>query len=126
MDYEYVYMNNTVIFNIGQKLLNGFLTLEGRTKIKEDITGIVKTGIIQIPKLKIMSNLSMRLGKDAGPQMGGFNAVAVPVGSRGESTFMKVMILDDDSKNSSNFVDFDSWVLQNAQNDSDENERKRF
>lgn len=96
VDYEYTYMDNTVIFNIGQKLLNGFLTLEGRTKIKEDITGIVKTGIIQIPKLKIMSNLSMRLGKDAGPQMGGFNAVAIPVGSRGESTFMKVMILDDD------------------------------
>ena len=35
-----------------------------------------------------------------------------------------VMVLDDDSKNSSNLVDFDSWVLQNAQNDSDENERK--
>ena len=35
-----------------------------------------------------------------------------------------VMIFDEDSRNSSNLVDFDSWVLQNSQNDAYENERK--
>lgn len=96
VDYEWKYNNGGQVLNIGDKLYNGFVALEGRVKIKEDITGIIKTGIIKIPRLKIVSNLSMRLGKDAVPLVGGFSAVASPDGPRGASKAMEIFILEDD------------------------------
>lgn len=96
VDYEWAYVDGARLLKVGQKLTNGFVTLEGRTKIKEDISGQVKTGIIKIPKLRLLSNLSMRLGKDAVPQVGGFSATALPVGERGQQYAMELYLLDDD------------------------------
>ena len=96
VDYQFEYTDNAQVYNIGQKLFKGFIELEGRTKIKEDITGKVRTGIIKIPKLKIVSNLSLRLGKSAAPMTGSFGAIAVPDGTRGSSKVMEFYLLEDD------------------------------
>ena len=81
---------------IGQELVKGYLSLEARTRVKDDITGHTKTGIIKIPQLKLMSDLSMRLGENAPPQMGTFKAIGYPVGSRGDSKVMEILFLEDD------------------------------
>jgi hypothetical protein len=60
--YQYNYNNGGTVAKIGQPLLNGFVELEGKTRVKDDTSGLVTTGIIRIPKLKLMSGLSMRLG----------------------------------------------------------------
>ena len=65
-------------------------------RVKDDITGKVKTGIIKIPKLRLMSDLSMRVGSDAIPQVGRLDAVAVPEGTRGQSKVMEIIFLNDD------------------------------
>lgn len=96
VDYEYIYQSPAESLIIGQKVLKGYIQLEGRTKIKEDSTGIVRTGIIKIPKLKVVSDLSMRLGREATPVAGSFNAVALPTGERGNSQVMEILFLDDD------------------------------
>lgn len=96
VDYEWTYVDGARLLKVGQRLTNGFVSLEGRTKIKEDISGQVKTGIIKIPKLKLLSNLSMRLGKDAIPQVGGFSATALPVGERGQEYAMELFLLEND------------------------------
>jgi len=96
VDYEYLYSNKANSITIGKKILNGYIQLEGRTKIKEDGTGVVRTGIIKIPKLKVVSDLSMRLGREASPVAGSFNAVALPTGDRGNSKVMDILFLDDD------------------------------
>ena len=57
---------------MGKQLIPGFLRLEGKTRVKDDISGKVRTGIIEIPKLKLMSDLSMRLGKNANPVAANF------------------------------------------------------
>jgi hypothetical protein len=36
-------------------------------RVKDDVTGKVTTGIINIPKLRLMSDLSIRVGSDAIP-----------------------------------------------------------
>ncbi len=54
------------------------------------------TGIIKIPKLKLMSGLSMRLGAQANPVVGKFSAVGVPVESRHNSYVMEVEFLNND------------------------------
>ena len=96
VDYYYNYNNGYEIISFGNSLTNGYFSLEGKTRVKDDITGQVKTGIIKIPKLKLLSNLSMRLGNDAIPQVGRLDAVAVPAGTRGQKKVMELIFLNDD------------------------------
>ena len=96
VDYYYEYSNGYEILSVGTPLISGYLSLEGKMRVKDDITGQVKTGIIKIPKLKLLSNLSMRLGNDAIPQVGRLDAVAVPTGSRGQKKVMELIFLNDD------------------------------
>ena len=94
--YQYNYLNGGTILRIGQKFLNGFVSLEGKTKVKDDTSGQVTTGIIRIPKLKLMSGLSIRLGAQANPVVGNFSAVGVPVESRYNSYVMEIDFLNND------------------------------
>lgn len=96
VDYNYNYDNKYSILSFGHGLTNGYLELEGKTRVKDDITGQVTTGIIKIPKLKLMSNLSMRLGQDAIPVLGRVDAIAVPTGERGHKKVMELIFLSDD------------------------------
>ena len=96
VDYWYNYNNGFTSLKIGQRLTCGFLSLTGKMKVKDDTTGKVVTGIINIPKLRLMSDLSMRVGSDAIPQVGRLDAVAVPEGARGQSKVMEIIFLNDD------------------------------
>ena len=95
-DYDFYYIAKVSELVIGQELVKGYLSLEARTRVKDDVTGHTRTGIIKIPQLKLMSDLSMRLGNNASPQMGTFKAVGYPVGSRGDSKVMEILFLEDD------------------------------
>lgn len=95
LDYYYDYNNGFSVNLIGWRLFNGWLALEGHTEVQDDVTGQKKTGIIVIPKLKLMSDLSLRLGDNAQPIVGTFNATAVPVGQRGISRIMEMYFLND-------------------------------
>ena len=94
--YRYNYLKGGSIAKIGQRFTNGFLELEGKTRVKDDTSGLVTTGIIKIPKLKLMSGLSIRLGAQANPVVGNFTAVGVPVGSRTNSYVMEFDFLNSD------------------------------
>ena len=96
VDYEYVYDDGAKNLILGQGLLNGFLKLEAKTRVKDDISGKTKTGIIKIPKLKLVSDLSMRLGENASPVVANFKAVALPTGTRENSQVMDILFLEDD------------------------------
>ena len=96
VDYTYEYENTSTYMVVGQRLVNGYLTLEGKTRVKDDITGQTKTGIFRVPKLRIMSDLSMKLGENATPVVGQFSAIACPTGTRENSTVMELVFLEDD------------------------------
>ena len=96
VDYSYSYTDSAQVLTIGQQFTNGFLSLTAKTRVKDETTGQVKTGIINIPKLKLMSDLSMRLGSDAIPLVGRMDAVAIPVGNRGQKRAMEIIFLGDD------------------------------
>ena len=95
VDYWYDYYNGFSKFEIGRPLTTGFLSLTGKMRVKDD-TGKVVTAIINIPKLRLMSDLSMRVGSDAIPQVGRLDAVAVPEGTRGQQKVMEIIFLNDD------------------------------
>ena len=96
IDYIFDYQGEGSLYRLGNKLITGFVSLEGRTRVKDDITGHIVTGIIKIPRLKLMSNLSIRLGANATPMVGRFSGIATPVGSRGSTYVSEFYILSDD------------------------------
>ena len=96
VSYRYNYLGGASVVAIGQQFLRGFVSLEGKTKVKDDTSGLITTGIIKIPKLKLMSGLSIRLGAQANPVVGNFSAVGVPVESRYNSYVMELDFLDHD------------------------------
>lgn len=95
-DYTYEYFQKYSTMNVGERLVEGFLSLEGKTRLKDDTTGQVVTGIIKIPKLKLMSDLSMRLGRDATPMVATFSATGLPEGAKGNKKVMEIIFLSDD------------------------------
>ena len=94
--YRYLYTAGAHKLHIGLPLVKGYLRLEGKTRLKDDKTGQNYTGIIEIPKLKLMSNLSIRLGRDTNPAIASFNAEGLPVGVRGRSIVCNLYALNDD------------------------------
>ena len=96
VDYWFEYIDKSTSLIVGRPLTNGYLSLSGKTRVKDEITGQIKTGIINIPKLKLMSDLSMRLGENATPIMGQMDAVAIPVGNRGSKKVMEILFLEED------------------------------
>ena len=96
IDYQYEYINEFTTLNVGQKLINGFLSFEGKTRVKDDITGKTHTAILRIPRLKLVSDLSMRLGREAGPLLANFAAIGYPDGSGRDKKVMEMLFLSDD------------------------------
>lgn len=94
VSYEFNHASDSNIVKIGDSLINGFLSLEGTVRVKDDDSGAIRTGIIKIPRLKLMSSLSMRLGAKASPLMGTVNATGYPVGPRGSEYLMEIIFLD--------------------------------
>ncbi len=94
--YRYNYTGGATVAKIGQRFLHGFLELEGKTRVKDDTSGLVTTGIIKIPKLKLMSGLSIKLGAQANPVVGTFDAEGVPVEMRHNSYVAEFCFLNDD------------------------------
>lgn len=96
LDYKTDYVNGAKVLRFGSQLMNGFLTLQGKTRVKDDITGMVRTGIITIPKMRLMTGLSIKLGDKAIPVLGRCDALACPTGSRGSTVVMEIKFLDED------------------------------
>ena len=96
VDYEYGYDNGADVELIGEEIFDGFLSLEGRSRIKDDITGQTHTAIIYIPKLKITSDFNLTLGQNAQPVVGQFKGVALSTGERKHSKALEIYYLDED------------------------------
>lgn len=96
VDYSYNYQSAASELVIGRRLYEGYVELEGRTKIVDDVTGRIRTGIIRIPRLKIDSDLTLTLGEKVSPVSGTFHGTGYPVGQRGQKKVMEVLFLEDD------------------------------
>ena len=94
--YDYKYEGNTENLCIGQRLVRGFLSLTGRMRLKDDQSGKETTCLIEIPKVELMSDLTMRLGSGVNPYIYGFNLQAHPVGERGNQYVCKFTMLNED------------------------------
>ena len=94
VDYTFLYLNNSESYFIGRRLLDGYLRLDGKIRLRDDEDGHIKTGIIEFPRVKLMSGLNMRLGSNVGPHVYRFNLVGLPFGYRKDKYVCKITILD--------------------------------
>lgn len=63
IDYTFDYNLQSRTLNLGARQFTTFLKLDGKMSMKSEETGEVFTVLIEIPRIKINSNLSMSLGK---------------------------------------------------------------
>jgi hypothetical protein len=95
-DYSFDYTNGGEVLEVGDRLLNGYLKLEGKMRLKDDSDGHDKTAIVTIPRIKITSSLTMRLGQNTHPMVGNFSFIGYPVGMRGAQKVVDIQFLNDD------------------------------
>ena len=96
VDYEYGYNNGADVSFVGEDIFEGYVTLEGRTRIKDDVTGETHTAIIYIPKLKITSDFNLTLGANAQLVVGKFSGTALPVVPEKRLRALEIYLLDED------------------------------
>ena len=96
VDYYTKYENNSTLFQIGLPATNGFMRLEGKTRLKDDITGKITTGILTIPKLKLKTGLSIKLGQSSAPMVSNFYGEGFPESGKRNKVVCTLLVLSDD------------------------------
>ena len=64
IDYTFFYEDKIKVIEVGNRLFNGFLRLSGKMSVKDQIDGSVSTAILEMPKIKLSSSLSIKVGRD--------------------------------------------------------------
>lgn len=95
VDYTFDYEDNAIELSVGNRLFNGFLNLTAKMTTKDYITGEPKTAILEIPRLKLNSNLAMRLGINYdSPVVSDFYFVGYPEEGRNDNKIFNLTFLD--------------------------------
>lgn len=90
VDYYYEYGKKALIYAIQKERFNGLFTLEGKFYSKDENEGINRTNILYMPKVRIVSDINLRLGERADPTVSVFNIIGLPE----TTTDKKNMILE--------------------------------
>lgn len=96
-DYYFFYNKEGVIYTMARERFSNSYTLEATFLMKDENDGKLHTGIITMPKVKIMSSINLRMGERANPSVATFNVIAMPEkkGDR-ESVICEIQYLDED------------------------------
>jgi len=78
VDYYYEYKDEALIYLIQKERFNGLFTLEGKFYSKDENEGIKYTNLIYMPKVRVVSDINLRLGERADPTTSVFNIVGMP------------------------------------------------
>lgn len=78
VEYYYEYGQETTLYILDKNRFNGIFSLEGKITLKGDTDGLEHTMLFTIPRMRIMTNLNLRLGELATPAVSTFNIVAIP------------------------------------------------
>lgn len=96
IEYDFLYNGDSIEYKIGEEFYSGFVSLEAKMRVKDDEGGHTNTGILRIPKFKILSDLSITVGQNRPPFLGTFQGIGYPTGRRGDAIVAELTFLDDD------------------------------
>ena len=97
IDYYYEYRDEALIYSVQKERFNGLFTLEGKFYSKDENEGQNYTNLLYMPKVRIVSNINLRLGERADPTVSTFNIIGLPetVGNQ-KNLIMEITRLNDD------------------------------
>lgn len=78
VDYYYQYTDEALVYTIEKERFNGLFTLEGKFYSKDENDGLNYTNLIYMPKVRIVSDINLRLGERADPTTSVFNIIGLP------------------------------------------------
>lgn len=95
VDYTFDYEDRVVELSVGNRLFNGFLNLTAKMTTKDFITGEPRTAILEIPRIKMHSDLSMRLGTSYDdPVVSDFYFIGYPLESKIDTQICSITFLN--------------------------------
>ena len=98
VDYYYEYNDEALIYTIQKERFNGLFTLEGKFYSKDENEGKNYTNLIYMPKVRVVSDINLRLGERADPTMSVFNIIGLPesLGGNKKSLILEITRLNED------------------------------
>ena len=78
VDYYYKYEDEALIYAVQKERFNGLFTLEAKFYSKDENEGQNYTNVLYMPKVRIVSNINLRLGERADPTVSTFNIIGLP------------------------------------------------
>lgn len=96
-DYYYEYDNEALVYLIQKDRFNGLFSLEGKFYSKDENDGLDYTNLIYMPKVRVVSDINLRLGERADPTTSVFNIVGMPEKTEeSNNLIMKIVRLSED------------------------------
>lgn len=95
-DYYYKYTKAYTNYTLGNKRIDGLLSLEGKAYFKDENNGLNQTFLFEIPKMKITSNIDIIMGEKASPNVSVFNVIGLPIKENNQFVVSKMYLLSDD------------------------------
>lgn len=98
VDYYYEYGDEALIYTIQKERFSGLFTLEGKFYSKDENEGMNYTNLIYMPKVRVVSDINLRLGERADPTMSVFNIIGLPesMGDNRKSMILEITRLNSD------------------------------
>ena len=78
VDYYYQYEDEALIYSVEKERFNGLFTLEAKFYSKDENEGHNYTNVLYMPKVRIVSNINLRLGERADPTVSTFSIIGLP------------------------------------------------
>lgn len=97
LDYYFQYGDDALVYEIKKERFNGTFSLEGKFYTKDEIDGLNSSNVLFMPKVRIVSDINLRLGERADPTVSVFNIIAMPDRDEGGHTILaKIVKLGED------------------------------
>ena len=96
-DYYFDYDKDVILYSMARERFTNLYSLEATFLMKDENDGLLHTGLLRMPKVRVVSNINLRMGERADPSVSTFNIIAIPEskGNR-ESVVCEVLYLDED------------------------------
>lgn len=97
IDYYFKYGEEALVYYIEKERFNGTFSLEAKFYTKDENDGINTTNIMFMPKVRVVSDINLRLGERADPTVSVFNVIAMPEKTEeSREMIMKIVRLGED------------------------------
>lgn len=97
LDYYFDPDSTAVHYTMSRERKPNLYTLEATFYLKDENDGLLHTGLLEMPKVYIMSNVNLRMGERADPTVGTFRIMAMPENTDGyDDLVYKITYLDED------------------------------